>query len=135
MSYYALIRGGVVIKTYRQDTPPSVNAISPPADLVEDTQGVPCEPGWTRQGVRQYTRVIAPEVLNEKTIREQLAAALATNTTDANNADAWVAANTGTLSTAVLSNQVRQLTTAAAKAARQRNKAIRILLGRLDGTD
>lgn len=70
---------------------------------------------------------------NEASIRTALEAALTTNTSDANAADAWVTANPGTLTAAVLSAQVRALTTAAAKAARQRNRLIRLALRRLDG--
>jgi hypothetical protein len=51
MTYYAMVRGNVVVQVVRMDSPPNGAGY----DLVEDTQGVKCEPNWTRSGVRQYS--------------------------------------------------------------------------------
>lgn len=70
MSYYAMVRGNVVVQVVRMDSAPDGTGY----DLVEDTQGVKCEPGYTRSGVRQYAKPApAPEVTNEASIRQDIA--------------------------------------------------------------
>lgn len=52
MNYYALVRSGIVVNIVRMETAPTATGY----DLVEDTKGVKCEPGWLRSGIRIYAK-------------------------------------------------------------------------------
>ena len=72
-------------------------------------------------------------VATESSIRSQVDAALATNQTIITGADTYLANANPT--NAQVAAQARALTQAAKAAAQQRNKLIRLALGRFDGTD
>lgn len=77
MSYFALIRAGVVVNVVRMDVPPPLSAITPPADLVEDVTNVRCEPTFLRSGPGVYTAPPPPpEVTNANTMDQQMLAAM-----------------------------------------------------------
>ena len=84
---------------------------------------------------RSLERPLPPTVANEQTLRQQAEAALVSNRAAITSAQSWLAANTGTLTTAQLSNVMRSVMQALVENHQQHNKLIRVLLGKFDGTD
>ena len=126
----ALINSNVVLNVITSACPDPQNY-----QAIIDVSSVYCEPGWTWNGGTSFTKVIPPDVANEKTLRDQALTAIDVNKTAIATANSWLAANTGTLTAAQLSNAMRSVMQQQVTAAQQRNGIIRVLLGKFDGTD
>lgn len=74
------------------------------------------------------------EQANRAALADQADAALAVNLQAISDAQAWIAANPGSLTTTVLSNAMRSVMNSLITATKQRNGVIRLLRGKLDAT-
>lgn len=74
------------------------------------------------------------ELANAAALLQQADDAIATNLQAITDAQAWLATNTGTLTTAQLSNAMRSVMSSLITAARQRNGVIRLLRSKFDAT-
>lgn len=79
--------------------------------------------------------VAGSEQANRAALADQADTALATNLQAIADAQAWLATNTGTLTTAQLSNAMRSVMNSMVTAAKQRNGIIRLLRGRFEATN
>lgn len=113
------------------------DGFAPPAGLVYDAtrDATGGSAGDTWNGAAYVPPPEPVEVTNAKTLRQQAEAALVANRTAITNAQNWIAANPGTLTTATLSIAMRQVMQALIDNAQQHNGLIRQMLNKYDGTN
>lgn len=129
----ALIKNGVV------DNVIVANDLQFAIDLgypqARDVTGLRVMPGSTWDGTKFTDPVPDPLLVNERTLEQQADDALAVNLQAIADAQAWIAANPGVLTTTQLSNAMRSVMQSLATAAKQRDGVIRLLRGKFDGTN
>lgn len=139
MKAFTLIRAGVVVNRVEQEVAPI--AAQQSVDLVEDVTSLAVQPstGWTWQGPLQYTRVVPPEVINQRTIEQQTDAALAANKTALDQLVAWrttgPGAGTANLTAAQMSQALRTTADNEIAMLRELSQLIRLVRGKFDATD
>lgn len=109
----------------------------PPAYLVFD-EVMPNAANAAVGQVWNGSAFVAPtansEQANLATLMAQADNAIATNLQDISDANAWIAANPGTLTAAQLSGAMRSVMAVVARGAQQSNAVIRLLRAKLDAT-